>query len=130
MTARDWPITIEVGTTFALAFITYDPVSPTDSTPGAAHPWPDGTTARMQVRQKYSTPKLLEATTENGGILLSAGGVVGRLDLTIPETETKLITAKVGVYDLEIVYPGTPPVVKRMLKGDVTFDPNVTTEAP
>jgi hypothetical protein len=127
MTAQKINLYIEQGATFTLGFNwMFESVPPTvPPTAGLAHDL-TGCTARMQIRQFISTTVLVSATTENGAIAL--GGVDGRVDVTLSEALTMLLTVAEAVYDLEIVYPSG--VVLRVLQGATTNDPNVTRDAP
>ncbi|MDI1345257.1 MAG: hypothetical protein PSV22_14315 [Pseudolabrys sp.] len=82
-----------------------------------------GWTARMQVRDKFtSVGFLIELTTENGRIALSSSGDI---QLTIAATDTNGLTApKSGVYDLELVSPSG--VVTRFSEGTCRITPGVT----
>lgn len=61
-----------------------------------------GYTARMQVREKYtSTIKQLDLNTSNGGIVL--GGALGTITINVSATQTAAIFPKEYLYDLEIV---------------------------
>ena len=108
---------IDQGSTFAkhVTWKAGNPAVPVDLT---------GCTARMQVREKIESPvKLLNLTTENGGIVL--GGAAGTIDYCrLSDHETAAIIWLTGVYDLEIVFPdGT---VQRKIAGNVTVSPEVT----
>jgi hypothetical protein len=95
--------------------------------------WKDGTgtpidlttyQARMQVRKSYtSDTKLLDLTTENGGIVL--GGTAGTIHIEGDAADTAAIaeSIKAGVYDLEMV---VGPIVDRMLEGEADIRPEVT----
>ena len=79
-------------------------------------------TARMQVREKYSSPtKILDLTTENGGIAL--GGDEGTILINVNATETANIVAKCYVYDLELISSST---VTRLIEGQFMVTPEVT----
>ena len=79
-------------------------------------------TARMQVREKYSsTNPTVSLTTENGGITL--GGDEGTIDIDISSTATAAIVAKEYVYDLELV---SSSVVTRLIEGKFIVTPEVT----
>jgi len=79
-------------------------------------------TARMQVREKYtSTQKILDLTTENGGITL--GGDTGTIDINIDANSTAALVAKTYVYDLELIISST---VTRLLEGTFIVTPEVT----
>lgn len=79
-------------------------------------------TARMQVREKY-TSKIFVAnlTTENGGIVLN--GSEGTISLYIADENTSEIPPKEYVYDLELVASGE---VYRLLEGKFIVTPEVT----
>jgi hypothetical protein len=93
--AGEYDITIEQGSGFSLSLIYEAPEdSPVDFT---------GSTARMHVREKFSSSDtLIELTTENGGIEL---GDDGSIELSISAADTADLTFSRGVYDLEIVPP-------------------------
>jgi len=79
-------------------------------------------TARMQVREKYtSTAKILDLTTENGGITL--GDENGTIQIEVAATDTANIVAKTYVYDLELVSSSN---VTRLLEGQFIVTPEVT----
>jgi len=121
------PLFMEQGATFTMGFNWYmgpeveggDPI-PYDVV---------GKSARMQIRQKITSPVLVEASTENGRITL---GPDGRVDIRLRAGDTMLLTTRAAVYDLEIVLDPRPEYddVRRVLKGPVTIDPNVTRETP
>jgi len=82
-----------------------------------------GWTARMQVREKYSSySAILSLTTENDGIFL--GGVDGTIILNISALQTSAIVAKEYVYDIELINPSTYPY--RFLEGKFIVTPEVT----
>ena len=82
----------------------------------------DTYTARMQVREKYtSTQKILDLTTENGGITL--GGSNGTIDINVGADTSSAIVAKTYVYDLELISSST---VTRLLEGNFIVTPEVT----
>jgi hypothetical protein len=89
--AGEYDITIEQGSGFSLPLTYAAPEdSPVDFT---------GSTARLQVREKYSSADtLIELTTENGGIEL---GDNGSIQLSISATDTAELSFSRGVYDLE-----------------------------
>ena len=79
-------------------------------------------TARMQVREKYNSPaKILDLTTENGGI--SLGGDEGTIQIDVSATDTAALVPKCYVYDLELVSSST---VTRLLEGQFMVTPEVT----
>jgi hypothetical protein len=81
-----------------------------------------GYTARMQVRETHASAiVIVELTTENS--LISLGGSLGTINLTIPATTTEDFLAKDYVYDLELVSGGN---VYRIIEGKFTVTPEVT----
>ena len=116
MTAANYQITIEQGATFKLNMTVYE-------ADGTTLRNLTGFTARMMVREKYtSTAALLTATTENTKIAL--GGALGTIAVTIPATETAAVVAKKGVYDFELV--SNTGVVERLLEGAAVIRPEAT----
>jgi len=81
-----------------------------------------GYTARMTIRESIGGTEIVSLTTENGGITITP--LTGTIALLISETDTTAMDFTTGVYDLEII---TGAVVKRLLQGKATFDPNSTT---
>lgn len=82
-----------------------------------------GRTARMHIRASVNAPTIIiELTTENQRITLGGAAATVRLDLTAEQTAA--ITAKRGVYDLEIAAPDGSVV--RFIEGVVEFSPEVT----
>jgi hypothetical protein len=81
-----------------------------------------GCSARMQVRAKLTDASpVLDLTTENGGITLTADGW---LRVRATDEATDVLTITRGVYDLELEWPSGD--VDRLFKGKVTVDPSVT----
>ena len=79
-------------------------------------------TARMQVREKYTSKTFaVNLTTENGGITL--GDDSGTIDLYIADEVTSEISPKEYVYDIELVSSGE---VYRLLEGKFIVTPEVT----
>ncbi len=82
-----------------------------------------GYTARMQVRETYSSTSTIVSLTSGSGITL--GGAAGTIAILISATTTAALTAPFsGVYDLELVSAGG--VVTRLLQGAATVSPEVT----
>lgn len=82
-----------------------------------------GYTARMQAREEYdSATAFIDINTGNGGITL--GGVAGTIALLISATNTALITAEHGYYDLELVSPTGK--VYRLLQGKICVSKEAT----
>lgn len=80
-----------------------------------------GFTARMQIREDYETPVLIELTTQNGRITLN--NPTGNIRLSISAEDTEELSFARARYDLELVDNG---VVKRLVQGRVRLDREVT----
>jgi hypothetical protein len=79
-------------------------------------------TARMQVREKYSSKTaIININTENGGIVL--GEEEGTIRLYIDFDTTSEIIPKKYVYDLEII---SSFEVYRIIEGEFIVTPEVT----
>ena len=115
MTAGEWDITIEKGSTFTLSLTWQDSNGdPIDIT---------GYSARMQVRQSVSDDTaLLDLTSGGGDIVL--GDAAGTIIVTVSDTDTAALVARRGVYDLEMESSGG--VVTRLLEGTVLITEEVT----
>ncbi len=116
---NNYDITIKKGATFRQNFISAEsadsdgnPVNPDDLS---------GYTARMQIRRTFGSEVIVELTTENGGITITA--LTGNIDLLISATATALYREIRGVYDLELIN-GTEVV--RFVQGNATITENVT----
>ena len=84
-----------------------------------------GCTARMHVREFVSyAVKLLDLTTENGGLVL--GGVAGTINIDITHALTATLDVRRAVYDLEIQFSNG--AVRRVLQGVIDVSPEVTRE--
>jgi hypothetical protein len=113
MLAGELNLTIEQGATFLLTLIYQDD---TGAPANLA-----GTTARMQLRtSKTAANPVMELTTENGRISISAAA--GQINLQISATDTATLTGS-GVYDLELV---NGPIVERLVEGTYTISAEVT----
>lgn len=81
-----------------------------------------GYTARMQVRNDYtSSTTVLSLTTENGQITL--GGALGTVTLLVSATDMSALSALNFIYDLEMVNGGT---VTRLVEGTFMVNAEVT----
>jgi hypothetical protein len=110
-------LTIYQGSTFSQEFQwkSGDPAVPVDLT---------GYAARMQIREKISSPNyIVNLTTENGGIVIR-DAVNGKFSIEISADATTTMNFKTAVYDLEFVSPDG--IVRRLLGGTVTLSPEVT----
>lgn len=84
-----------------------------------------GYTARMSIkRDSRETAALLELTTANGRIIITADSGLVTLALTAAETAA-ITTWTRGVYDLELISPAG--WVTRLCEGAVLVTANVTT---
>jgi hypothetical protein len=112
--ASKYNIKLDQGSDYALSITYKDPAGNTvDLT---------GYTARMDVRQTYSTPtKIISLTTENGRIEL--GGANGTINLSIDAANTANLPISNAVYDLELVSGGS---VNRLIEGKFVVNPEVT----
>lgn len=82
------------------------------------------TSSRLQIRQ-YTAAATTEASlTVGAGITL--GGATGTIDIEIPAATTEAWTWTSGVYDLEMVIPGSPEDVTRAVEGRIRVTPEVT----
>jgi hypothetical protein len=80
-------------------------------------------TAKLQVRDDYGTTVLLELTSGDSEITLSA--TAPNITVTFPSGKTTAMTTYTGmIYDLEIYSPGG--LVTRPLKGSFKLDREVT----
>lgn len=132
MAAGTLPITLEQGATFRLSFV-YGTRGPDDvdgnPTMGTPHDL-TGCTARMQIRQKFGSPVIIDLedvlSASLAGIVL--GGVTGEISIHISDEQTEALTIKRGKYDLKIIFPSGDE--KRVLQGDVTISKAATLETP
>ena len=150
MTAAIRDLEIEQGATFTLGFNWHQAGEPdVDGNPTVGDPYNlTGCTARMQIRRKQGDPVLLTATSatvpstepdrttaiDAGAGRIVLGGATGRIDITLTDEDTDLLSAKTAVYDLEIEWPiqagEIRPRVDRLLQGSISVDPNVTQVQP
>lgn len=95
---------------------------------GVAKDFSEYNSMRMQIRAPFikgmpSGPALLELTTANGRISLQSDDT--QIVLVISAVDTKALTFKEGVYDLElvktaVVNPPAAEIVDKILRGSVT----------
>lgn len=121
MAAGKYDLSLEQGVTFRLR------VTISTGTPPVAVNL-TGYTARLQMRAAAaaSSPPILtlDSATAPPATGLVLGGAAGTIDVLVSATDTDAIAATKAVYDLEIYAPNGD--VTRVLKGNVTFDPEVT----
>lgn len=116
MAAAVYDITIEQGSVFELNLVYKDNAgTPINLT---------GYSARMQVRQKYSstTPVLSLVSPTN----ITLGGALGTIAVKAAATATADLGIKTGVYDLELVPPSGAGDAFRLVEGSVVVTPEVT----
>jgi len=77
--------------------------------------------ARMQVRQSYTSTDTVLDLTDGSGITL--GGTAGTIDVQVGATATAGVAALQYVYDLEVEESS---VVTRVVQGSLTVTPEVT----
>lgn len=126
--AAVYPLKLDQGETFRLALVYALPGETPEDLPVAVDI--SGATVKMQVREKYGSPVLAEATTENGGVVID--GPAGRIELVLTDVQTDVMGVKVGssrprtsaLYDLELVLPSGD--VKRVIEGTIQINPNIT----
>ena len=82
------------------------------------------TGSRMQIRQDYTSVSTEASLTVGNGITL--GGANGIVDIEIDAVTTAAWAFTDGVYDLEMVIPGSPEDVTRAVQGKVCVTPEVT----
>jgi hypothetical protein len=93
---------------------------------------PDGTpinltgyTAASQLRSLPNSPTaVLTLTTENSGIAITA--VTGEVALHATADQTEVIDEGNYFYDVEIYSPANPPVVTRLVQGQIIVSAEVT----
>lgn len=118
----DYDLCINQGATLTKVFTwtTYT----TSSTTAGAEPEPvdlTGYTAAMQIRAyPLASTVLYDASSD-----ITLGGSAGTITLVIPAATTEGFTWWSGVYDLLLTDPSGN--VTRLLSGDVTVTPGVTT---
>lgn len=82
-----------------------------------------GYTARMQVREYHSsTSTILDLTTENGGLTITA--LEGKVSIRVEADVTAAVVTRSGVYDIELV--DSSGDVTKFVGGSVKFPEEVT----
>lgn len=118
MPAAKYDLLLEQGSLFTLDLIYKDGTgTPIDLT---------GYAARMQIRQKHSSPDpaALTFSTTDGSIVL--GGVDGTIHVEASAEATSGVEIKAGVYDLELIPPSGEDDTFRLVEGTVTISKEVT----
>jgi len=114
MSAGVLDITIERGSDWEIVLQLKDALGADFSLTGFA--------AYSQIRKKASSTAVLIQVT----CTISADPTDGQITLSIPAATSSAVTEASGVYDVEIVSNDVVPLTTRILKGKVTFDPEVT----
>lgn len=81
--------------------------------------------ARMQIRRRFGSPLLIDASTYNGKIVLERDGQPGRIDVWIGAEQTAVLTRNC-VYDLNLIRKNQPDDVVRVIQGKVLVRRAVT----
>ena len=85
-----------------------------------------GYVARMQVRDRGTQAVILDLTIDNGRVVMDT--VNNKIMLEVDASDTADLDFTSAVYDLEVESAGG--VVRRLLKGKVTLDREVTRDTP
>jgi len=80
-----------------------------------------GYTARMQLREKYTSVAVLTLTTENGGLTITP--LTGNIAVLATATQTEAIEAAYYLYDLELT---SGFEITRLIQGQLTVRAQVT----
>ena len=118
MPAAQHDILIEQGSLYTLNLVYKDSEGvPIDLT---------GWSARMQIRQKHTSPDpaLISLSSVAGSIIL--GGALGTISARITSDMSAALTIKTGVYDLELIPPSGEDDAFRLIEGAVTVSKEVT----
>ncbi|MEO7397666.1 MAG: hypothetical protein ABIW84_03800 [Ilumatobacteraceae bacterium] len=115
MAAGVYTLVIEQGATLAQQFVWKTAAGlPIDLT---------GHSARAKARAfQGDATVIFDLTTANGGITL--GGATGTVTINLTAAATAALNFNGGEWDLEVVSAGG--IVTRLLKGQVTLDPEIT----
>ncbi len=119
MAAALYDITIEQGAQFVLP-LTWTTRN-ADGTPGDPVDL-TGYTAKMQIRDAEGTVLVDLSTDDGGGIVID--GPNGKVTITIDADMTTPLCFDDAAYDLKLI--NTDGVPSRLVKGTVTFSPQVT----
>jgi hypothetical protein len=80
----------------------------------------DGMTARMEVRPSANSPDVILDVTD----FIALGD--GTIEIDVPADVMADVPAGSYVYDLELVEPGEPEKVSKLLEGSFVVRPEVT----
>lgn len=113
----DYDLPIKAGATYDETFtwLQTDNATPVDLT---------GVSARLQLRvgADVADPPLVDLTTANGGIVITAAQ--GKVRVIIAAALTAALPSTGGVYDLVITWPDGS--VQRLMEGSFSVSPRVT----
>jgi hypothetical protein len=80
-----------------------------------------GYTARMQLREKFTSDAVLTLTTSNGGLTLTP--LTGGIAVIATAAQTEVIPAGFYLYDLELT---SGSEITRLIQGQITVRAQVT----
>lgn len=80
-----------------------------------------GYTARMQLREKFTSTAVLTLTTSNGGLTLTP--LTGGIAVSATAVQTEAIPAGFYLYDLELT---SGSEITRLIQGQITVRAQVT----
>lgn len=124
MSAAIVNLSIEQGAVYAFTATWTEPIPEGSTGPAVPHDI-TGFKGRMQIRSEQQGTIFVEATTENGKILIPTG-TDGKFRVKLGASDTGNISLKKTVYDLELWHPTTPEDVYRVIQGAVTCSRNIT----
>ena len=111
-------LTIYKGSTFSKKFQwkTGTPALPVDLS---------ACTLRMQVRKNVMDPNILAEFSSLNGMLVITDGLLGKIELNIPDNISTAFTFMAGVYDIEVTFTGIGDTY-RIIEGCFSAIPEVT----
>lgn len=116
MAADTFDIDIEQWTSFRMSLVYSDDQGPVPI---------DNYEARMQIRRRFGSPLLIDASSTNEMIDIQRGGQPGRIDVWIGAEQTAVLTRNC-VYDLNLIRKDLPDDVIRVVQGKVVVRRAVT----
>ncbi len=115
MSAAKVDLVIEKGVTFSCTFTWLD----SDGTATNITSY----TAKFTIRST-ETGKVIADSSDN--ITLTLGDAAGTIVVALTATETQALDFIRGIYNLELSSNASPPIVTRLVEGDVTFSKGAT----